>query len=255
MPAVPAFMLKKLYLRGSLKNTGDGFQFQIRNCVNRYRSLHRSLSGGVSHIDTFDPKDNKHAGKIMDAIRAEAPNTIVIITADNGAWQDAWPDAGTVPFRGEKGSPFEGGFRVPGIMWAPGKIPAGARYGEMMSHIDAWATLAAMVGLTPPPHDCRGMCSRGGQVRTRRGTPDLDLPLGAAADGADLPAERGARALASTSRTQLSPSPRREKVGLRIPCKTVRLNEENIQRSTFNSERSMGSPRAILECWTLNVEC
>ena len=27
----------------------------------------------------------------MDAIRAEAPNTIVIITADNGAWQDAWP--------------------------------------------------------------------------------------------------------------------------------------------------------------------
>ena len=40
----------------------------------------------------------------MDAIRAEAPNTIVIITADNGAWQDAWPDAGTHPFRGEKGS-------------------------------------------------------------------------------------------------------------------------------------------------------
>ena len=88
----------------------------------------------------------------MDAIRAEAPNTIVIITADNGAWQDAWPDAGTHPFRGEKGSPFEGGFRVPGIMWAPGKIPAGARYGEMMSHIDCWSTLATMVGLTPPPH-------------------------------------------------------------------------------------------------------
>ena len=37
-------------------------------------------------------------------------------------------------------------------MWAPGKIPAGARYGEMMSHIDCWATLATMVGLTPPPH-------------------------------------------------------------------------------------------------------
>ena len=36
-------------------------------------------------------------------------------------------------------------------MWAPGKIPAGARYGEMMSHIDCWATLATMVGLKPPP--------------------------------------------------------------------------------------------------------
>ncbi|MGA7394762.1 MAG: sulfatase-like hydrolase/transferase, partial [Terrimicrobiaceae bacterium] len=78
---------------------------------------------------------------------AEAPDTIVVITADNGAWQDA----GVTPFRGEKGSPFEGGFRTPGIMWAPGKIPAGARYGEMMSHIDCWATLATMVGLKAPP--------------------------------------------------------------------------------------------------------
>ena len=51
----------------------------------------------------------------MDAIRAEAPNTIVIVTADNGAWQDAYPDAGTTPFRGEKGSAFEGGWRVPGL--------------------------------------------------------------------------------------------------------------------------------------------
>ena len=91
-------------------------------------------------------------GRIMDAIRAEAPNTIVIVTADNGAWQDAYPDAGTTPFRGEKGSAFEGGWRVPGIMWWPGHIPAGAQYDEMMSHIDCWATLAAMVGLTPPPH-------------------------------------------------------------------------------------------------------
>ena len=91
-------------------------------------------------------------GRIMDVIRAEAPNTIVIITADNGAWQDAWPDAGTHPFRGEKGSSFEAGWRVPGIMWWPGHVPAGAVYGEMMSHIDCWATLAAMVGVTPPPH-------------------------------------------------------------------------------------------------------
>ena len=91
-------------------------------------------------------------GRIMDAIRAEAPDTIIIVTADNGAWQDAYPDAGTTPFRGEKGSAFEGGWRVPGLMWWPGHIPAGAKYDEMMSHIDCWATLAKMVGLTPPPH-------------------------------------------------------------------------------------------------------
>lgn len=66
---------------------------------------------------------DSNIGQVMDAIRAHAPDTIVIVTADNGAWQDAWPDAGTTPFRGEKGSAYEGGWRVPGIMWWPGKIP------------------------------------------------------------------------------------------------------------------------------------
>ena len=41
-------------------------------------------------------------------------------------------------------------------MWWPNHIAAGVQSGEMMSHIDAWATLAAMVGLTPPPHDWVG---------------------------------------------------------------------------------------------------
>ena len=83
---------------------------------------------GKSHLGNYSDKMmemDANIGRIMDAIRAEAPDTIVIHTADNGAWQDAWPDAGTNPFRGEKGTGFEGAFRVPGIMWAPGKIPAG----------------------------------------------------------------------------------------------------------------------------------
>jgi arylsulfatase A-like enzyme len=93
-----------------------------------------------------------NTGRIMAAIREVASNTIVIVTADNGAWQDAWPDAGTHPFRGTKGSTYEAGWRVPGIMWWPGHIPAGAIYDEMMTHIDLWSTLASMAGITPPPH-------------------------------------------------------------------------------------------------------
>jgi len=110
---------------------------------------------GKSHLgDYWDSLMELDAdiGRVMTALRNDAPNTIVIVTADNGAWLDAWPDAGNTPFRGEKGSPFEGGWRVPGIMWWPGHIPAGAQYGEMMSHVDAWSTLAAMAGITPPPH-------------------------------------------------------------------------------------------------------
>ncbi len=114
---------------------------------------------GKSHLGDYSDslmELDADIGAVMDEIRKDAPNTIVIVTADNGAWLDAYPDAGTTPFSGEKGSPFEGGWRVPGIMWWPGHIPARAQYGEMMSHIDAWATLAAMVGLTPPPHEWVG---------------------------------------------------------------------------------------------------
>ncbi|MFG1418415.1 arylsulfatase [Xanthobacter sp. V0B-10] len=114
---------------------------------------------GRSHLGDYSDslmELDDNIGQIMKTIREEAPNTIVILTADNGAWLDAYPDAGTTPFRGEKGSAFEGGWRVPGIMWWPGKIPAGAKYHEMMSHIDAWSTLAGMAGVTPPPPEWTG---------------------------------------------------------------------------------------------------
>ena len=119
---------------------------------------------GRSHLGDYSDslmELDADIGRIMDTIRAEAPNTIVIVTADNGAWVDAYPDAGTSPFRGEKGTPFEGGWRVPGIMWWPTHIPAGVYYNEMMSHIDCWATLARMVGVTPPPHDWVGNDGKG----------------------------------------------------------------------------------------------
>jgi arylsulfatase len=123
-----------------------------------FMKLHQPTSpnkmfAGKSHLGDYSDSVlelDYNVGRIMDVIRAEAPDTIVIFTADNGAWQDAWPDAGTHPYRGEKGSSFEAGWRVPGIMWAPGKIPAGLVLHEMMSHMDVWPTTAAMVGLTSP---------------------------------------------------------------------------------------------------------
>jgi arylsulfatase len=77
---------------------------------------------GKSHLGDYSDallELDDDIGRIMDEIRADAPNTIVIVTADNGAWQDAYPDAGTTPFRGEKGTAFEAGWRVPGLMWWP----------------------------------------------------------------------------------------------------------------------------------------
>ena len=42
-----------------------------------------------------------------------AQSTIVLFTTDNGAEIFTWPDGGNSPFRGEKGTTWEGGFRVP----------------------------------------------------------------------------------------------------------------------------------------------
>ena len=86
------------------------------------------MFAGKSHLGNYSDSMlelDYNVGRIMDVIRAEAPDTIVIFTADNGAWQDAWPDAGTHPFRGEKGSPFEAGWRVPGIMWGRARFRRG----------------------------------------------------------------------------------------------------------------------------------
>jgi len=105
-----------------------------------------------NYLDSLMELDS-NSGQIVQALRDAGieQNTIVVWTTDNGPWIDAWPDAGYTPFRGMKGTGFEGGWRVPGIMWAPGRIPGGRVLHGMMSHMDVWPTLAAMVGLKPPP--------------------------------------------------------------------------------------------------------
>jgi arylsulfatase len=95
-----------------------------------------------------------NTGKVLQAIRDAGieNDTIVVWSSDNGPWVDAFPDAGYTPFRAAKGTPFEGGYRVRGLMWAPGRIKPGTVLDGMMSHMDVWPTTAAMAGLTPPPH-------------------------------------------------------------------------------------------------------
>jgi arylsulfatase len=97
---------------------------------------------------------DSYIGQIMDSIRDLGidKNTIVVYTTDNGPWVDAAPDAGYTPFRGAKGTPYEGGFRVPAFIWAPGRIEAGQVEHAMISHQDIWPTTAGLAGLTPPPH-------------------------------------------------------------------------------------------------------
>ena len=75
-----------------------------------------------------------------------ADNTIIVFTSDNGSETFSWPDGGTSPFRGEKGTTFEGGFRVPTVIRWPGKIKPGTIINDIMSAEDWLPTLIAAAG-------------------------------------------------------------------------------------------------------------
>jgi arylsulfatase A-like enzyme len=75
-----------------------------------------------------------------------ADNTIVLFTSDNGAEIFSWPDGGNHPFRGEKGTVYEGGFRVPMLVKWPGVIKPGTIVNEVMAHEDWMPTLLAAAG-------------------------------------------------------------------------------------------------------------
>ena len=75
-----------------------------------------------------------------------ADNTIVVYSTDNGAEKFTWPDGGTIPFRGEKGTTWEGGFRVPAAVRWPGVVKPGTVINDIFSHEDWVPTLLAAAG-------------------------------------------------------------------------------------------------------------
>jgi len=75
-----------------------------------------------------------------------ADNTIVFYSTDNGPHMNTWPDAAMTPFRGEKNTNWEGGWRVPSMVRWPGKIAAGSISNEIMHHMDWLPTFLAAAG-------------------------------------------------------------------------------------------------------------
>ena len=75
-----------------------------------------------------------------------ADNTIVMYSTDNGPENDTWPDGASTPFRSQKDTNWEGGWRVPCFMRWPGKVIAGTTLNGIVSHIDMLPTLLAAAG-------------------------------------------------------------------------------------------------------------
>ncbi|MFP3544385.1 sulfatase-like hydrolase/transferase [Rhizobium sp. SIMBA_035] len=99
-----------------------------------------------------------------------ADNTIVVFTTDNGAEVMSWPDGGNTPFRGEKATNWEGGYRVPMLIRWPGTIKAGTVFNEAFAHYDLIPTFAAAGG----DPDVVAKCLAGGQFGTKTFKVHLD---------------------------------------------------------------------------------
>jgi len=104
-------------------------------------------SGISIYADGMLEHDN-HVGQMLDKLDelGIADNTIVFYSTDNGAETFTWPDGGTIPFHGEKGTTWEGGFRVPSFMRWPGVIKPGSKLNEIGSHEDFIPTVMAALG-------------------------------------------------------------------------------------------------------------
>ena len=89
-----------------------------------------------------------HVGQLLNKVDelGIADNTIVIYSTDNGPHFNQWPDGAITPFRGEKNTNWEGGFRVPAMVRWPGTVKPGSISNSVMSHLDWVPTLMAAVG-------------------------------------------------------------------------------------------------------------
>jgi arylsulfatase A-like enzyme len=111
----------------------------------------KPASQGITGIGVYPDGMVEHdrmVGQLLDKLDelGIADNTIVMYSTDNGAEVMSWPDGGTTPFRGEKNTNWEGGYRVPSLIRWPGVIKPGTIYNDLFAHEDMLPTLLAAVG-------------------------------------------------------------------------------------------------------------
>jgi arylsulfatase A-like enzyme len=108
-------------------------------------------SEGVTGIGLYPDgmvEHDGHVGQLLAKLDelGITDNTMVMYSTDNGAETFTWPDGGITPFHGEKGTTWEGGFRVPSLIRWPGVIKPGTIYNDIFSHEDMLPTILAAAG-------------------------------------------------------------------------------------------------------------
>ena len=107
----------------------------------------RGISGQDEYSDGMVEHD-MHIGQFLDLLDelGIADNTLVHYSTDNGPHYNTWPDAASTPFRGEKNTNWEGGWRVPAMVRWPGVVKAGSVSNGIVHHMDWLPTFLAAAG-------------------------------------------------------------------------------------------------------------
>jgi arylsulfatase A-like enzyme len=107
----------------------------------------RGISGQDEYADGMVEHD-RHVGQLLGTIDELGlkDNTIVFYSTDNGPHMNTWPDAAMTPFRSEKNTNWEGGWRVPAMVRWPGNIKPGTISNDIMHHMDWLPTFLAIAG-------------------------------------------------------------------------------------------------------------
>ena len=150
----------------------------------------KGKSEGGLYGDVIEELDH-NVGRVLDVLVEEGldQNTYVVFASDNGPWYlgnssrhtkkyggkaEAEAHGGSAdPLRGDKTTHWDGSFRVPGIVWAPGRIPAGQVSREIATTLDFLPTFTKLAGGSLPAgrvidgHDIRDLL---------HGVPDAKSP-------------------------------------------------------------------------------
>jgi len=113
---------------------------KMAQCKEQYPAADEYTCGMLEH--------DMHIGEFLTLLDelGIADNTIVFYSTDNGPHMNTWPDAAMTPFRGEKNTNWEGGWRVPAMVRWPGKIKPGTWNNEIVHHMDWLPTFLAAAG-------------------------------------------------------------------------------------------------------------
>ncbi len=108
---------------------------------------HVGRSGQGFYNDIMCAHDD-HVGELLDKLDelGIADNTFVMYSTDNGPHFNSWPDGAISPFRSEKDTNWEGGWRVPAFLRWPAHFNKGTILNDIVCHQDMLPTILAAAG-------------------------------------------------------------------------------------------------------------